>query len=386
MKEFDVAIIGAGPAGSATAITLAKSGFDVLLIDRAFFPRDKLCGDFINPINWPLLQELKVDQELLCLPHTKISTFRLTTASGLEATNTMPGQGEYHLGLGLRRFHLDQVLLERAARSGASVQQGVKVTAIKQGSQGWHLDMEQHGCPSVARAKVLVGADGRNSWVARQIGAGSKPAKCSASVGFEIQLHKVPELCASVEIHQYIGGYGGVVRVDPSTVNLCFTVKRSLLGKAVCFESLCKLFLRGNPFLDALVRASEPASELRSVWPVYFAARRCFGNGVLLVGDAARVTEPLTGEGIFFALRAGQLAARTIALAFQQGNFSEAQLGLYDQACQREFRARQGFNALIRNIIYRPGLLSLTIPVLSRQKQLLEFLISQVCVRGLAYD
>lgn len=386
MNEFDVAIIGAGPAGSATAITLAQSGFDVVLIDRAFFPRDKLCGDFVNPINWPVLQELNVAHELLSLPHTKVSTFRLTTANGAEVMRTMPGQGEYQFGLGLRRFHLDHVLLERAARSGVSVYQGVKVSAVKQISRGWHLDLDEHGCPWVARAKLLVGADGRNSWVARQIGVASKPADYAASVGFEIQLQKVPGVCASVEIHQYIGGYGGVVRVDPSTVNLCFTVKRSMLGRSISFDNLRERFLRHNPFLDELVRASEPVSDLRSVWPVYFPARRCFGDGFLLVGDAARVTEPLTGEGIFFALRAGQLAARTMATALRQSNFTEVQLGSYDRACRSEFRARQRLNALIRNCIYRPGLLSLAVPLLRRQTQLLDSLISQVCVPHLAYD
>src|SRR3989337_2012856 len=65
MKEFDVAIIGAGPAGCSAAITLAQDGYHVALIDRAVFPRDKLCGDFINPINWPVLQELNVGPELL---------------------------------------------------------------------------------------------------------------------------------------------------------------------------------------------------------------------------------------------------------------------------------------------------------------------------------
>jgi geranylgeranyl reductase family protein len=386
VKEFDVAIIGAGPAGSATAITLAQSGFDVVLIDRALFPRDKLCGDFINPINWPVLQELNVAYELLSLPHTKVSTFRLTMASGAEVMRAMPGQGESRFGLGLRRFHLDHVLLKQAARSGVSVHQGVKVSAVKRVSRGWHLEIDDHGCLLSARAKLLVGADGRNSWVARQIGVGCRPAHYPASVGFEIQLQKVPGLCASVEIHQYVGGYGGAVRVDPSTVNLCFTVKRSLLGRSISFDNLRERFLRHNPFLDGLVRASEPVSVLRSVWPVYFPARRCFGDGFLLVGDAARVTEPLTGEGIFFALRAGQLAARTMATALRQSNFTEVLLSSYDRACRSEFRARQRLNALIRNCIYRPGILSFAVPLLSRQTQLLDSLISHVCVPRLAYD
>jgi len=106
MNAFDVAVMGAGPAGSSTAITLARLGYHVALIDRAVFPRDKLCGDFLNPINWPVLDELGVSWDILACPDNKISAFRITSADGAEAINALPGQGARPPGLGLRRFHL----------------------------------------------------------------------------------------------------------------------------------------------------------------------------------------------------------------------------------------------------------------------------------------
>jgi geranylgeranyl reductase family protein len=379
MNLFDVAVIGAGPSGSSAAITLAQMGFQVLLIDRAKFPRDKLCGDFLNPINWPVLQALAIDQELLSCPHVEIADFRLTAADGAEAFTALPVKHGRRFGLGLRRFHLDQVLLERAQRTGVSVYDGVKATRVEKKSTSWRLDMEWEGEHLSARAKVLVGADGRNSTVARQIGVA--PVRVTpAAVGFEIQLRKFRGVRDSVEIHQFPGGYAGVVWVDETTVNLCFTAQRNVLGRSLSFESLRASLLRSNRFLDDLLIASEPASELRSVSPVYFPARRSFADRLLLVGDAARVSEPVTGEGIFLALRSGQLAAAAIADGLGAGDLSAHRLRQYQRACRAEFAARLRLNALIRFFIYRPELLSLALRLFGRQRWLFDDLVKRVCL------
>ncbi len=384
MNEFDVAIVGAGPAGSSTAIALAQKGYRVTLIDRAVFPRDKLCGDFVNPINWLVLRELNVGEELLLGPHTKVSKFRMTAADGAEVVSALPGQSEGQFGLGVRRFHLDHALLDRAKKVGVSVHEGTKVNGVEMDSRGARLEMDRCAEPVSVRAKLVVGADGRNSWLARQLGVAT--VKPSGSVGFEIQLKNVFGVRGSVEIHQFAGGYAGLVRVDADTVNLGFAVRQSLLGKSLCFENLREKFLSRNPFLDDLLCACEPASELRSVWPVHFSARRCFGDGFLLVGDAARVTEPVTGDGIYLALRSGQLAAAAIAAALGEGDLSLVRLSEYDRACRLEFGARLRLNSLIRVLMYRPRLLSSAIRLLGSRRLLLDSLVKAVCLPRAALD
>ena len=386
MNQFDVAIVGAGPAGSSTAITLARRGYHVALLDRAVFPRDKLCGDFLNPINWPVLDDLNVGPDLLSLPHAKVNRFRISAADGAEANSELPVLGDREFGLGLKRFHLDHLLLQRAKRAGVTVNEGVKLQAITRGSRAWRLDMDRGGNRVSVGARLLVGADGRNSWVARQLGVDSAPRKHSAAVGFEVQLRDVPGVRGSVEIHQFGGGYAGLVRVDESTVNLGFSVRRSRLGRAVSFESLRQSCLSRNPALDELLRTSEPIGNLRSAWPVYFPVRRCYGDGFLLVGDAARVTEPVTGEGVYLALRSGQLAGTTLAGALGEGDLRSIRLSAYERACRAEFAARIRLNSVIRNLMYRPRLLSLALRFVGRRQRLMDWLVHAVCQRRAAFE
>ena len=379
MQSFDVAVIGGGPSGASAAITLAKFGYGVLLVDRAVFPRDKLCGDFINPVNWPILQELNVSQDVLAREHAEVRKFRLTASNGTEAAAALPMRGAQQFGLGLRRYYLDHLLLERAKRDGASVVEGARVKRLYKNAEGWVLQFERTGELVSHRARIIVGADGRNSWVARRLGVAGVEQSRRRSVGFAVQLKKIHGLDGSVEIHQFPGGYAGLIRVDAQTVNLCFTIERSCLQQSVSFEALRNLQLNKNPFLrDELVDA-EPCGDLRSVSPVYFPPRKCFGDGFLLVGDAARVTEPVTGEGIYLALRSGQLAGKTIDGALRRKDTTSNCLSEYQRACHEEFRKRFQLNYLARVLARHPSLLSSLIGFSAKRRHLLDSMLQSAC-------
>ena len=131
----------AGPR--ARPITLAKFGYPVLLADRAVFPRDKLCGDFINPVNWPILQELEVSQVVLLREHAEVRKFCLTASNGTEAATALPVHGAQKFGLGLRRYYLDQLLMERVKRDGACVVEGARVKRLCKNDAGWVLQFER---------------------------------------------------------------------------------------------------------------------------------------------------------------------------------------------------------------------------------------------------
>ena len=182
----------------------------------------------------------------------------------------------------------------------------------------------------------------------------------------------------SVEVHQVDGGYAGLVRLDSDTVNLCFTVERPLARQRVSFEALLEGFLEVNPTLRALLRGGQPCSELRSISPVYFPPRKRYGDGFLLVGDAAQVTEPVSGEGIYFALRGGQLAARAASVALRANETAARRLEPYESICNAEFAARVRLNRGLRVIMRHPALLAALIPLLRRQA-LLDALLRRIC-------
>jgi geranylgeranyl reductase family protein len=378
MKNFDVVIVGAGPAGSATAISLARRGYEVALVDRKFFPREKLCGDFVNPANWPVFRDLGVEDSILAERHAEVTGFRITSYSGVEAEARFSSRGQQQSsGLGLRRAALDQVLVEKAAQLGVEVRFGHRIEKLARNSQGWQLNT---GDEESWRAKILIGADGRNSWVAQQLGMSGRAAVHGRSVGFQSRFKCPGAVDGKVEIHLFPGGYAGVVGLGDGTITLGMAIDKWKLGRERGAEFLFNTLLAQNPHLKEIIQRSESAAELRSVYPVYFPKRRCFADGALLVGDAARVSEPVSGEGIYFAMRSGLLAAETVDQGLLEGDLSARFLRSYEQKCNSAFRSRLALNSLIRFAIYRPALLDPLIRLSAKNGRLLNSLIDAVCL------
>jgi flavin-dependent dehydrogenase len=164
--RFDAAVVGAGPAGSAAAICLARRGYAVALIDKAVFPRDKLCGDFLNPAGWSLFARLGIRDALLASDHQKVTAFRVSTAS---AEALIPFTRVF--GVGMRRRAFDDLLVKQAVREGALLYEGVKLTALERDGDGWKLRGENGAEEREFLSRLVIGADGRNSWTAHRLGA-----------------------------------------------------------------------------------------------------------------------------------------------------------------------------------------------------------------------
>jgi flavin-dependent dehydrogenase len=143
---------------------------------------------------------------------------------------------------------------------------------------------------------------------------------------------------------------------------------------------LLESHLPGNPYLKAILQRCKAIGPARSTYPVYFAPNRPVGDRVLLIGDAARVNEPVTGEGIYFAIKSGALAARVIDESLRCGDLSIGRLADYQRRCQNEFRLRRRLNGLIRFFMYRPALLSPLIRACTKRQRLLETIVNAVCL------
>jgi len=384
MDKFDVAIVGAGPAGSAAAISLARRGYAVALIDKERFPREKLCGDFINPSNWPMLEQLGVTRQLFMQDHEIVTAFRITTDCGAAAEAALPSiDGAPVHGLGLRRFFFDQILLKKAQEQGVTALTGCRIKTLQRQADGWRVGYGLGESLEELTAQVLIGADGRNSWVAHHLGMARGAPRGGNHIGFQLRFKYSQVLRGRVEIHLFPGGYAGVLGLGDGTIKLGMAADRRRLGArvggGVGVDTLIQSQLLQNPHLKEILRSSEPVGTVRSTYPVYFSPRRSVGDGVLLIGDAARVNEPVSGEGIFFAMRSAAIAAAAIDQAFGRGNFSARELFEYERRCRAEFRLRRGLNGAIRFLMYRPALLTPFVRLSGKKKRLLESLVHAIC-------
>ena len=292
--EYDALIVGAGPAGSATAIRLARGGARVLLVDRERFPRDKPCG---GGLTGRALAHAPCDVAPVVEHEVARLRLRLRYGTSFERDAGAP------LILMTRRWRLDQHLLEQAALAGADVHDGSRLTNLVVGAD--RVTAELDGGRVAAR--VLVGADGANGTVAREAGLGGGVVRGVALEG-NVSWDTLPRDCyertAVIELGQPAGGYGWVFpKGDHANLGVGGwgsegpTLRRELrrLAEAHGVPEGALEQVRGHRLPMRRPGSDAPAR-----------------GRVLLVGDAAGLVDPLSGDGIYEAFLSAGLAARAI--------------------------------------------------------------------------
>ncbi|HEY1893290.1 MAG TPA: NAD(P)/FAD-dependent oxidoreductase [Chthoniobacterales bacterium] len=334
MEIFDVAVIGGGPAGSVCAAFCAASGLSVVLIEREKFPREKVCGDCLNPECWPILRRLGIDQRVRVLPHGALDWVEFINVRDVHLRVDLP-RGE-NAEIAIKRSGFDSILLERAREFGSEVREASTLTSIEKSDGGWKLRTSE--VTAAFGARVLVGADGRNSTVARLLGLLPRIAKERVALQAHIPL---PRGFGNRVVLQLLpGGYSGQAPVNDTELNLC------LVGRPKSIRAL-QHWATQHFNLGA-------TQTWRTITPLARSALSPARENVLFVGDAARVVEPFTGEGIFYALRSGELAAAAVKEMIR-GDAAEA---VRNYAAQHAamYGGRLWINALARSAVVSPKL------------------------------
>ncbi|CAN5529906.1 geranylgeranyl reductase family protein [soil metagenome] len=332
MEKFDVVIVGAGPAGSACAAYCAEAGSRTLLLEREKFPREKVCGDCLNPSVWPVLQRLQLADRVTGLPHGELRRVDFVPIRGRGVSVDLPRDAE----IAVKRSLLDQLLVHRATELGAEFREQQTVTAIAEPNDSrnqWQIDCA--GCSYTAG--VLVAADGRNSTVARLFGLLPRPQK--ERVGLQAHVPLPPGFGERVVLQFLPAGYSGQAPVGTGELNLC------LVGKPIDMNELRTWAER-----EFGVPSDHP---WRTITPLRREALAPARRRLFLVGDAARVVEPFTGEGIYYALQSGELAAGIIHKLIQNGD-EHAAIRAYTSAHERLYRGRLWVNRLARAAVLSP--------------------------------
>ena len=381
-RDADVIVVGAGPAGAATAILLAEQGLGVIVLDRARFPRPKICGEYLSPEAGRILDRLGVLKTLdaLAMP---LKGMRITAPDGTVLEGTYRAIGDRrpyrHHAMAIPRLALDACLVDRLRALPVDVREETRVIDVVM--EGDHVagveTQDPGGFRRTLHAPIVVGADGRTSVVAQRLGC------------------RRPHRLRRMALVTYAGGLAdagdrGEIFVDPpdyailnpvapDRVNVSIVVP---LAHAAPFSDRLEEFftarLKHLPHLAQRLAGAERVAPVQAMGPLAYRVVAPRHGGVLLAGDAAGFYDPFTGEGIFTALHSAELAADTVARALRNGDVSARALGAFDRARRAAFRDKARVTRALQAVISRRWLANATAHALARRPALLDTLMGVI--------
>lgn len=352
MSAPDLLVIGAGPAGTSTAIHAARAGLRVTVVDRARFPRHKPCSEYMSPEAVRHLDSLGVLAQLDQAGGTPLAGTIVIGPRGSRLTGLFARAGTAPwrpTGLSLPRYLVDACLVDAARAAGATVLEGHAVEDLiaSQGGVAGAVVRTPDGGHLPMHARLTVGADGLRSVVARRLGV--RRHGHPRRIAFVAHVAGVPGLADCAEMHVGPMGYAGLNPLGGGLANVALVVPESEVaparGRA---EAYFLERLATFPGVRGRVRPDAIRRRVLVTGPFAAWSRRVTGDGVLLTGDAADFFDPFTGEGICTALRGGELAAAIAVEALARpGAVTARRLAGYVAARRRAFAGKWAVERLI---------------------------------------
>lgn len=368
MNNYDVIVIGAGPAGSSVSTLLAGSGWRVLLLEKSRFPREKLCGEFISPECLAFFKRLGVRDRMLAARPQMISKMVLFAPDGrgIEMPVDWLANGEAQ-ALGLSRARMDAILLDRAREVGVEVREGFHVSPRLERRGEWSVIEGRADDQTVEHfvGRLVIDASGRNHLFA----ATAPRASHSRLFACKVHLCGIEGLGETGELFFFRDGYGGLSDIEGDRSNLCFiTTEETLRAAKGDRQALLEATLLTNPAARARLRQAVVDGEWLGTGPISY-GRQPSVPGVLSIGDAGAFIDPFTGSGILLALTSADLAAQVINQAFAAGEYHHA---IIERRYRVLHRAMFGWRfqacALLRRLAFNPRTHGLLVPLLSRHR------------------
>jgi geranylgeranyl reductase family protein len=359
-RVADVIVVGGGPAGASAAFALASAGARIVVVDRATFPRPKPCAEYLSPQASRLLSEMGALQDVE-REAAHLDGMTVRAPNGALIRGDFVASHGYRAfrdrGLALRRTRLDPILLDCARRAGAEVREGIRVTDVRRDASGRATGvavLDERGESRELAAPLIIGADGLRSVVGRRLGL--------------TRMRRWPKRLALVAHYEHFGdvstwgemhverdvGYVGLAAVDAGLTNVAMVVP-ARYARLVRADRTAFLerWLAERPQLAPRVRGARRVSPVLATGPFASHARRAWAPGAALVGDAADFFDPFTGEGIYAALRGGELLApfALASLGAETRRDADDALREYDRARRAEFRGKWIVERLISSAV-----------------------------------
>jgi geranylgeranyl reductase family protein len=373
---YDVIVIGAGPGGAATATFLARNGLHVLLLDKFEFPRDKTCGDALSPAALHVLADLGLADDLRQSGY-RVDGVSITSPEGLTVQAPIPEHPVYPKhGYVVPRYLLDDLILNASVHSGAEFQGGIHVHSIEQTAEGPIVIGEAGRTPRRLGARVVVLAVGANLRLLRSIGI------VSGNVGFahavRAYFEGIAGLSRQLEIRfdgTKLPGYGWIFPVSADTANVGAGLLPRRGRKAPGSATMLSQFL-SNGHLHKRFQSARQVGPVKG-FPIRtdFQRSPVVGDRLLLVGEAAGLVNPFTGEGIDYALESARIASECLMACIERGDLSRLALGDYECALRHRFQRDFVLSHRMRRQYMNPILLDPLIRACARWPELTDLLV-----------
>jgi menaquinone-9 beta-reductase len=348
---FDLVVVGGGPAGCAAAISAARNGASVLVLERGRFPRHRVCGEFVSAESLDLLQNLLAPPHRRLIHHAPRITRGRIFVDGAELTAEISPAAA-----SITRFDLDAALWDSCARVGVLRRTDCVVHPVE-GAGPFRVTTQ----PESFEARALINATGR--WSNLTSAATRALATKARWIGLKAHFREVSSSASSVDLYFFEGGYCGVQPVSPAghngsgmVVNACAMVRAEV---ATDLSEVFKL----HATLRERSRNWEPFMDPVSTSPLVFHTPEPVQNGMLQVGDAAAFVDPFIGDGISLALRSGDLAGNCLSRFFSNECSLESAAADYSRLYQDRLAPVFRASSRLRNLLRWPELVRK--PVLS---------------------
>lgn len=331
VPQYDVAIVGGGLAGLASAICLRQKGHSVVLFEKEAYPFHKVCGEYISMESWNFLLSLGLPLEVWNLPH--IDTLQLTAPNGRMFSTPLPLGG-----FGISRYKLDHALALLAKASGVHLLEKTRVDDIKRG-EGFTILFNHQ----TIHAKLCLAAYGKRGnldmkWKRPFLRQQNKRLNNYVGVKYHVKANWPVNV---IGLHNFENGYCGISKIEEERYCLCYMTRAENLHRSGnSIGRMQEEVLFKNPHLRKLFTGSEIMAEFPvTISQISFAQKSTVENGVLMLGDTAGMITPLCGNGMSIALHTAKIAAE-LGDAFLSGKLSQQQM---EKQYQQQWRSNFSF-------------------------------------------
>jgi geranylgeranyl reductase family protein len=335
--EYDIIIVGAGPAGSAAALYAARYGLSTLLLDKEGFPRDKICGDALSGKSVTILRELDLLEDIQKLPgaHIQRIVFSSPDHSSFQIDLRKTRLKNIPKGFVIRRKNYDAFMFEQAKKAATHTIENFNVSELltDNGTVCGVRGKDASGNDREFKGKIILGADGYKSIVARKTGLYDLDPEHWV-VALRCYYKNVKELTDQIELHyvdEVIPGYFWIFPLENGYANVGIgMLHKYIKSQKVDLNQALQNSIDSAYFKERFKEAEPMEKPVGWNLPVGSKRRKSFGNGFMLLGDAAGLIDPFTGEGIGNALYSAKYAVETAKQAIKNNDLSESSLSHYE--------------------------------------------------------